>query len=183
MWSYYMFNSLHVLVVCCKYVTCTWHLSTCTFTAFKTLHVTILAGWLLEPDSRPPFSDLVTRLNDLLQDPRRYILTVTDGLVEDYSNLPTNITASGEFTYENPFNLMASMQLSSIESVPPTAGVSNGTVRGGGADGVEGVNPYDNSDLFAENGAGDYDNDNTMPANSKAVTFTEVESVNYPYYN
>lgn len=117
----------------------------------------------------------MVRLGELLQDPLRYILTVTDGLVEDYSNLPTNITASGEFTYENPFNLMSSMQLSSIESVPP---VSNGTLRGASGDGGEGANPYDNSDLIAENGPGDYDNQDAFEAStSHTVTFAEVVHV------
>ena len=37
-------------------------------------------------------------------------LTQTDGLVSDYSNLPSNITASGEFVYENPFLMSTTLQ-------------------------------------------------------------------------
>ena len=37
-------------------------------------------------------------------------LTQTDGLVSDYSNLPSTITASGEFVYENPFLMSTTLQ-------------------------------------------------------------------------
>ena len=60
-------------------------------------------GWLAEPESRPSFTDLVSRLNELLEDPLRYILTTSDGRVQDYSKLPSNTLAASDFTYENPF--------------------------------------------------------------------------------
>lgn len=60
-------------------------------------------GWLSEPESRPSFNDLVVRFEELLEDPLRYVLTTIDGLAEDYSTLPTNIPATGDVTYENPF--------------------------------------------------------------------------------
>ena len=43
-------------------------------------------------------------------------LTQTDGLVSDYSNLPSNITASGEFVYENPFLMSTTLQSTTIRS-------------------------------------------------------------------
>lgn len=60
-------------------------------------------GWLQEPDSRPPFTELVKKFEEFLDDPLRYVLTVTDGCVSDYGNLPSNILVIGECTYENPF--------------------------------------------------------------------------------
>ena len=38
----------------------------------------------------------------MLQDPLRYILTLKDGLVKNYDNLPTNVSALTESVYENP---------------------------------------------------------------------------------
>ena len=42
------------------------------------------------------------------EDPLRYILTTSDGSVEDYGQLPSNTKHPGECTYENPF--LTSMQ-------------------------------------------------------------------------
>ncbi len=33
------------------------------------------AGWLRDPDSRPSFVDVVERVDEMVQDPLRYILT------------------------------------------------------------------------------------------------------------
>ena len=33
-------------------------------------------GWLLDPEARPSFEELETRMNEFLSDPLRYILTV-----------------------------------------------------------------------------------------------------------
>ena len=43
---------------------------------FNVFHYFCLLGWLLTPDSRPDFDDLHNRLNNMLSDPGRYILTV-----------------------------------------------------------------------------------------------------------
>ena len=71
-------------------------------------------GWLPEPESRLSFTDIVCRLTKLLEDPLRYVLTTTDGIMDDYSKLPSNIPASGDCTYENPF--LSTMP--SIEGTP-----------------------------------------------------------------
>lgn len=133
-------------------------------------HVTCLncTGWLREPEARPPFSELVTRLDEFLQDPLRYILTTTDGLVVNYDNLPTNISKTGESTYENPF--LVSMSSAVSNESPPTphtptvAPVENG------------LNPYLNSDVFVGSGGGqDYSNIAADPKlQSQSATFSEV---------
>ena len=33
-------------------------------------------GWLLDPEARPTFEELESRMNEFLSDPLRYILTV-----------------------------------------------------------------------------------------------------------
>ncbi len=58
-------------------------------------------GWLREPEARPPFSEIVQRLDVFLQDPLRYVFTTQDGCVTNYDNLPSNLLHSGEFNYEN----------------------------------------------------------------------------------
>ena len=84
-------------------------------------------GWLLDPEARPSFEDLETRMTEFLSDPLRYILTVVsiltlfigivyrhycsvvdfkvDDRLETYANLPTNILNTGESPYESPFLL------------------------------------------------------------------------------
>ena len=51
----------------------------------------------------------------MLQDPLRFILTTRDGLVNDYDNLPTNISTTAEFNYENPFTQSQSAASNSLE--------------------------------------------------------------------
>lgn len=85
------------------------------------LDYNILLGWLAEPDTRPSFTELVTRLSEMLKDPLRYILTTTDGAVDDYSKLPSNIHLTGDCTYENnPFlsSIHQSDQLNGSASYP-----------------------------------------------------------------
>ena len=38
-------------------------------------------GWLLDPESRPPFDELAVRLREMVEDPCRYILTVVRQLL------------------------------------------------------------------------------------------------------
>ncbi len=47
----------------------------------------------------------------MLEDPLRFILTTTDGAIESYNNLPSNVPNTGECTYENL--VLATAQLSS----------------------------------------------------------------------
>ena len=61
------------------------------------------AGWLQDPDSRPPFNQLVKKFDEFTIDPLRYVLTTTDGCMSDYGLLPSNILRAGDCTYENPF--------------------------------------------------------------------------------
>ena len=51
----------------------------------------------------------------MLEDPLRYILTTKDGLVNDYDNLPTNVSSTAEFNYENPFVQSQSAASNSLE--------------------------------------------------------------------
>lgn len=76
--------------------------------------VCLTLGWLQEPDSRPPFTQLVEKFEEFLDDPLRYVLTTSDGCMSDYGYLPSNILRTGEFTYENP--LIVSGQFSSVET-------------------------------------------------------------------
>lgn len=73
------------------------------------------SGWLPEPDSRPNFTDISQRLENMLQDPLRFILTTRDGLINNYDNLPTNISTTAEFNYENPFTQSLSAASNSLE--------------------------------------------------------------------
>ena len=41
----------------------------------------LLLGWLITPDSRPDFNDVYNRLNNMLSDPGRYILTAVSKLL------------------------------------------------------------------------------------------------------
>ena len=43
------------------------------------MHYSPLTGWLQDPDSRPPFTDLGIKFDEFLLDPRRYILTMVRG--------------------------------------------------------------------------------------------------------
>ncbi len=61
-----------------------------------------MLGWLQDPDSRPSFSDLGKTFKVFLEDPLRYILTITDGGMTDYAKLPSNVLLPGESTYEYP---------------------------------------------------------------------------------
>ena len=49
----------------------------------------------------------------MLEDPLRYILTTTDGAMESYNDLPSNVLNTGECTYENL--MLATAQLSSAQ--------------------------------------------------------------------
>lgn len=51
----------------------------------------------------------------MLRDPLRFILTTRDGLVNNYDNLPTNISTTAEFNYENPFMQSQSAISNSLE--------------------------------------------------------------------
>lgn len=113
---------------------------TCTIDIYAML----LECWLRDPDSRPTFSELAWKLEEMLQDPLRFILTTTDGLMSDYNNLPSNLTASGENPYEHPF--LQTFTLS-------TSAGSAGTM------------PYDNAPFSPV----EYDNtDNTAPDDAAA---------------
>ena len=82
-----------------------------------------------------------------------FIASQRDGLVETYAALPSNLTASGEFTYESPL----------IFSPPPSAGLtSNGTMssNGGYGNGGYGNRGYGNGGY----GNGGYGN-GTMSSN------------------
>ena len=48
---------------------------------FNVFHYFCLLGWLLTPDSRPDFDDLHNRLDNMLSDPGRYILTVVSKII------------------------------------------------------------------------------------------------------
>lgn len=56
--------------------------------------------------------ELVSRLSEMLDDPLRYILTTTDGAIDSYNGLPSNIPNSGDCTYENL--VLATSQLSGV---------------------------------------------------------------------
>ena len=84
------------------------------FTVFVVVLIVVILGWLIEPDSRPPFTQLVRKFEEFLDDPLRYVLTTSDGCMSDYGLLPSNILQSGEFTYENPF--LGSGQFNSVEN-------------------------------------------------------------------
>lgn len=59
------------------------------------------------------------RFSVLLEDPLRYVLTTSDGAVEDYGKLPSNVHMPGDCTYENPF-LTADNQTSSSATLQST---------------------------------------------------------------
>lgn len=101
----------------------------------------LFSGWLLEPESRPAFTDIALRLDDMLLDPLRYILTTNDGLVNNYDNLPSNVSSTAEFIYENPFTQSTAGSLEWNRT--------NGTAAGG---------PYSNlSDAVFVDGVTEYD--------------------------
>ena len=133
-----------------------------------------ITGWLRDPEARPPFSELVIRLDEFLQDPLRYILTTTDGLVMNYDSLPTNISKSGEFTYENPFAMSISSAAFSLSNEsPPTPRTVTAAPVG------DFPNPYLNSDVFVGScGEQDYNNTEADPRlQSQKVTFPEVRVI------
>lgn len=60
------------------------------------------------------------------EDPLRYILTTTDGSVDNYVQLPSNIQRPGDCTYENPFlTSMQSAEQDSSNSRPLQNGGTN----------------------------------------------------------
>ena len=60
----------------------------------------------------------------MLEDPLRYILTTTDGAMENYSGLPSNVPNTGECTYENL--ALASAQLSGAQLTMDRNGTGGG---------------------------------------------------------
>ena len=63
-----------------------WHewgtvLSLAISVILNVFHYFCLLGWLLTPESRPDFDDLHNRLNNMLSDPGRYILTVVSKII------------------------------------------------------------------------------------------------------
>ena len=64
--------------------------------------------------------------------PPTHTHTQTDGLVSDYDNLPSNITASGEFAYENPGLPSTATLLSTFSTSTPSHQIPSGP------------SPYDN---------------------------------------
>ena len=67
--------------------------------------------------------------------------------MSDYDNLPTNITASGEFAYEHPF-----LQTFTLSTSADSAGLNPYDNPPAGP--VE----YDNTDITSPDSPGEYDN-------------------------
>ena len=65
----------------------------------------VYIGWMLDANSRPDFSALSIDFNKFCMDPLRYISTLVDGQVEDYSELPVNdASIVDKHVYETPLN-------------------------------------------------------------------------------
>ena len=75
--------------------------ATCSIDLYKVL----LKCWMLDANSRPDFSALSIDFNKFCMDPLRYISTLVDGQVEDYSELPVNdASIVDKHVYETPLN-------------------------------------------------------------------------------
>ena len=62
-------------------------------------------GWLLDPAQRPDFNKLAVQFDSMCLDPLRYLSTLVDGQVEDYSALPCNDAAEvDKHVYETPMD-------------------------------------------------------------------------------
>ena len=89
-----------------------WHewgtvLSLAISVIFNVFHYFCLLGWLLTPESRPDFDDLHNRLNNMLSDPGRYILTVVSKIILQWlfqNTLSFHVLA--EYSFSQIFRIM-----------------------------------------------------------------------------
>ncbi|XP_065887560.1 epidermal growth factor receptor-like [Dysidea avara] len=68
------------------------------------LYAVLVKCWQGSPDARPSFTDLEIIMNGFLTDPIRYVLTVIDKQLENYSGLPTVKLGRSKSHYESSFS-------------------------------------------------------------------------------